>query len=278
MKFLPIFLIFLLSSCQEQVIKTHDFDRIQNILQMADENTLIVFDIKDVLLKAKDQILQHQNKDYRKQFSKNMSDDLYSIVLLQRELVPVDSRFVGLIDDLQKKEIKVIALTSCLTGKFGKIDAQEDIRIRDTILSEYHFEKSWPESVPENLGYLSIKKPNHAIIFKQGIIFASRAPKGEALKAFLKIKRHNFKKIIFIDNKEKNIVSLQKMASELGVSLVAIHYTGIEENIPQSFNQELANFQFEVLKKERLWLNDEDAMKRLDSIKGVIIQPSHLLP
>ena len=252
--------------CEAAVIKTDKFEVIQDILEMADEHTLVVFDIKDVLLKANDQILQHHNKDYRKKLSKNMSDEVYSVTLLQRELISVDDRFVGLIGRLQEKGVKVMALTSCLTGKFGKIDALEDIRMRDIKQAGYHFEKSWENTPPKNLGYLSQKKPDHLTLFKEGIIFASRAPKGDALKAFLKGEKHDFKKVIFVDNKKKNIVYIQNAAYQLGIELVAIHYTAVENSPKEPLDEALAQFQFDMLKKEERWLRDKEAMKALKSI------------
>lgn len=130
---------FYTAICFAETIATSDFEIIEAKVQEADENTLVIFDVDDVLLHPKDQILKIHNKPHAEEIYKQIearltqaeAQELYSYSLLQRQNGPVDERIITLIDQIQSKGIKVLALTNCLTGTFGKIDSLEDWRIQE---------------------------------------------------------------------------------------------------------------------------------------------------
>ena len=81
---------------------------------------------------------------------------VYSLIFLQRNNGPVDEKFIQLISDLQRKGIKVLALTNCFTGRMGAIDSMEDWRINELERIGYHFDKSWPDTKPYHFEGLSL--------------------------------------------------------------------------------------------------------------------------
>lgn len=80
-----------------EFITTNNFSIIREILYCADENTLIIFDVDEVLLSAIDQSLKQRHYLYEKITNikdPNIIRELYSIIFAQSELTPVDERFI----------------------------------------------------------------------------------------------------------------------------------------------------------------------------------------
>lgn len=140
MKKIISFIFVILASfhgtCLAEIIKTDDTKVIEATLALIDADTLVIFDVDDVLMHADDQILKSQNKDackilvkkLKQQVGKDKIQEVTSIILLSRKNSPVDPRMVSAIEDLQKRNIKVLALTNCATGKFGLIPNTENWR------------------------------------------------------------------------------------------------------------------------------------------------------
>ena len=125
-------LTFFCNLCFAEIIKTNDTKIIEKILASVDADTLVIFDVDDVLIHADDQILKLQNADackvlvkkLKQQVGKDKIQEVTSIILLARKNSPVDSKMISIIEDLQKRDIKVLALTNCSTGKFGLFSNQ----------------------------------------------------------------------------------------------------------------------------------------------------------
>jgi hypothetical protein len=87
-------------------------------------------------------------------------------------------------------------------------------------------------------------------------------PKGEVLKAFLDYAELSPKKIIFVDDKEKNLKSVEAFAREAKIPFIGFQYTAIVDRSKSLLNEKRAQLQFEVLEKEHKWLSDEEADKQ----------------
>jgi len=67
MKIINIFfvtIIFWSTSTLAAIVQNSDFESIKNLMQKANEETLVIFDVQDVLLEPLDQILKVNNKKY----------------------------------------------------------------------------------------------------------------------------------------------------------------------------------------------------------------------
>lgn len=192
-----------------EIIKTPTLAPIESVIKQANSDTLVIFDVDDVLLMPNDQILEKHNKHYlegvekklEKQLGEPVAQVLYSIIFIQRHNSPVDEKIIKLISRLQADGIKVLALTNCFTGKFGKITSMEDWRINELNRTGYDFGKSWSGLAPhhfEGLGKVGkglSAKSSSAPAFKKGVVLTSSVSKGEALKAFLAYAQFMPKKI-----------------------------------------------------------------------------------
>jgi hypothetical protein len=266
MKAIPIiFIVFLLfaSECFGDIIKTNDYKVIESYISKADHDTLVIFDVDDVLLHPKDEILKKLNKPFLEVLEKEMEErlpesetqDLYSLILLQRIVEPVDKRMTALIQRLQKKKIKVIALTNCATGSFGKINALQNWRIFELKRLGYDFGEPWRSTHEQFFkGAKDIKRPP---LFKKGVVFTSGVSKGAALEAFLAYANLRPKKIIFIDDKRKYLESVEEYTTIEGIEFLGIEYTMVKDSKIDPLDEERAKLQFVILEEEHQWLSDE---------------------
>lgn len=259
-------------TAQAEIIKASDIQTIEEVLNKAEADTIIVFDVADVLLTSKDLILKAHYKQFKKELKNRIVSSagpdeakiLYSIISKERKNGPVDPKMPLLISKLQSKGIKVLGLTSCYTGKLGNIESLEDWRLNELLNTGYDFKKSWPDTKEKTFkGLISTNKEALPPVFKQGIIFASRVPKGEVLKAFLDYANLKPRKIIFVDNRTKNIESVQNFANANGILFTGVEYSAVIEAKIEPLNIKRAEFQFETLIKEKKWLSDEEADNRM---------------
>ena len=89
-----------IQECAGEIITTNDFNVIADTLQSPNQDTLVIFDVGDVLLQPQDQILKSHHhvelesfeKMIDQTFSKTMADELYSVIWLNRKIDLIDER------------------------------------------------------------------------------------------------------------------------------------------------------------------------------------------
>lgn len=265
-----LIILFFCNFCFANIIQTDSINCIETTLQSADQDTLVIFDIDDVLLLPKDQILRLENREYLKELNRKLeqlvgkeeAQFLYSIIFEQRQNGPVDSKMRDLISNLQSQGIKVLALTNCFTGAFGKIKSMEEWRCYELHKHGYHFDQSWPTLKPKQFhdlnkqGNGSAAKSNSIPMFIRGTVFTSSVSKGKTLQAFLKYAQLSPKRIIFIDDKERHLKSVQHVALAHNISFIGIKYTAAHNLAREALNKSRAELQFEILKKDKKWITD----------------------
>lgn len=247
------------------IITTNNFDTIKTNIAAANANTLVIFDIDEVLLQPKDQILKIKHHEQLQQIFHNFSpklteqqiQELDSLIMLQRQIEPIDPKFIELIATLQNKQIKTLALTQCSTGPLGKVPNLENWRIQELKKLGYHFDKSW-----KNIKATFFRNIRSQVdlqrtpAFKQGILFSCGRPKGDTLKAFLQYIKLQPKNIIFVDDKIKNINSIAKFTKQNKITFLGIHYTKVATTKLPALNQDMVKLQFDTLYKTHKWIPD----------------------
>jgi hypothetical protein len=270
--------VFISLVSEAKIITTDKISDIEAEFAQADNETLVIFDYDDVLLEPVDAALLTENEKVSDKIAvdlmkgKSVSKDQMIIALsvLTRDMKTqlVHEKWSLLITVLQSCGIKTILLTSCGAGKQGVVDAVENVRRNHLLNVRIDFRKSW----------ISVKRfefPNiprkhyplcntHFCAFVDGMLFADGADKGHALKAFLaKIPQYKFKKIIFVDDKLKNLKSVEKICNEIGAQFVGIEFTHSKIKKHPVLNPERVKKQYETLMLEKRWISDEE-MEFLD--------------
>jgi len=267
--FIFVILTCCYNTCFAEIIQTNEIKVIEESVNSNDADILVIFDVDEVLIMPKDQILQSPHREYINKLdtflfaSEQESENLWSIIFDQRQSIPVDPKMINMMATLQSKGIKVMALTHAMTGKLGYITSMKDWRYNELIRHGYDFEKSWKGTQDKTFNGLE-KSSNRLAsevssppMFFKGIIF-TEIDKGEALEAFLSHYKLKFKKVIFIDDKKKNLESVEKTLSKLNIAFVGIEYTAAVMQT-EPLNTKRAELQFQVLGKQRKWLSDSEA-------------------
>ena len=267
---LALFLVLICGEAFAEITPTPNLIPIETALKKADLNTLVIFDVNDVLITHKDQILQPEHKadfkklarEHEKRYSHEELQKLDSIISLSNPYEVVDIKSLQLIHNLQKRGIKVLALTKYMTGSFGNIPSLENWRVGMLENFGYTFKNSWSTFKSKTFAELQSKDPKRFPVFKSGVLFTNGLTKGETLKAFLQYADFSPEKIIFIDNNRKYLESVETFAKEAGIPFIGFEYTAIAARPKTPLDEKRARLQFEILGKEHKWLNDQEANLR----------------
>ncbi len=258
-------MLFTVNISFAEIIKTNNFKIIEKNIQATNTGTLLIFDVDDVLLQPKDQLLKSNNEDYFKKIYQNVetrtnktqAEKLFSLIMLQRKIEPVEKQIIELVNTAQKNGIKVLALTFCSTGKLGTINSLEDWRTKELKVLGYNFDKSWGKLTKKNFNQLPINGSNKFVAFQQGVLFTGGVSKAAALNVFLNYADHKPKKIIFVDDKKYNLEIVEKFANEANIEFLGIEYTFVQDSKIEPLNKTRARLQLEILEKEHKWLSDQ---------------------
>lgn len=244
------------SSLFGEIIESND---IRDLLKYADPDTLFVFDLNDVLMEASQSLGSDHWADFevKKQMKeKNLSKEevlesfvpVWHKILLVSNAKPVEPTTVGTIRRLQKANIKLLGLTSrYIEMAYPTHSKLCSIGIDFTKTPVYPLDKEIPG------GY--------AAKYIDGIIFVGlKNDKGLTLMRFLDLIQYLPKKIVFIDDKLKNVQSVEKAVTARGIPFIGLRYGYLDAQEKQ-FNSAIANIQWEHFGKI---LPDEKALQLLN--------------
>lgn len=216
---------------------------IEDILPFIDEETWVLVDLDNCMFEGA-QALGHANWFYdelHQRMQKGMSrdeaiGDAYPTWIKVQKVCrvkPLDNNFVPLLLTLQTKGITMMGLThrqpSVADSTIGQVNSL-GFDYLATAPSKDNF------AVPS-------KNPT---IYFQGILFVGDYNKKiDVFESFLTLINKNPKKILFIDDKRKNVEELEYLTKH-GVEYVGVHYTAIEQAKPV-YIREIAEFQYKFL-------------------------------
>jgi hypothetical protein len=235
-------------------------------MDLADSDTLVVFDVDEVLITFDDLILRPCGKHFTpaswKGIYQEELDYLTSIIWNESKTILVDPSAPELVNKLVNRGVKVIALTACPTGDFGIIEKIEDWRLKILKRLNIDFSNTFPKN---QVIYFDDgdKKERDYPLFKEGILFIGNGEKtkGDLLVQFFEEIQWYPSKVIFIDDRMYNLTSVESALNKIKILYQGYHYKGME-NLPNNFNEQIAEFQFFHLRKEHKWLSDLEAEKK----------------
>lgn len=220
----------------------HSLKEMDQHLQNAGSESLIVFDIDETLLTPEKPSFQRPNIEKHRQIIrevlKNVEKEkhplLVNVMLLESGMLLIEDRTPDLIKSWQKKGIKTIALSSAMSGEIDGVDLLEK-RLRHFEETKIDFSTSFPD-------HKELIFPNHNIYygasarFKQGVLHSnschrakSAAPeKGPILIEFLSKAKCSPKAIFFADDKLEILQEVEKTLREKDptIKFIGFHYQG----------------------------------------------------
>lgn len=253
-----------------KIIETTEFSIIESYLQEADINTLVIFDIDEVIIETKDSILKPQNKAHflkmEEELLTHTSNDeaLYfrSIIYQEQEIELVDARILDILNSLKNKGINTTAITYIATGPRGKIARFEDWGL--SRLNKLGIDFRELNNFKDHT-FSELPAKHGVPLTKHGVTFTALESKGLLLAALLKYNSFSPKKIIFIDDKLCNLESVASTCENLGIPFIGIQYLAVIKSNKWEFNEKLAHLQFKTLEKEHRWLSDQEAQRQLNT-------------
>jgi len=71
--------------------------------------------------------------------------------------------------------------------------------------------------------------------------------------------------VIFLDDKEENILSVEKYCQKNSIEYLGIHYTAALDNTKKITDDSIARFQIKNLYNKETWLSDHEAKSKIDA-------------
>ena len=268
--FLLVFSI-LITHVMGEIKKTGDLTPIFEALQEADDQTLVVFDVHDVLTVPSDQILR---KPYKKRLKECLAEVaalqgneeasmLESIVKQQHRVDLVDPRMAQLVRDLKERHIPALALTNAWTGEGRGSCAHEDHVLAQLHAVGIDFSTSFPSVGSMSLECSKRTTVEGLALFKKGVIFTCGLPKGHMLKAFLERVAMRPSHIVFVDDKLTNLESVESFCQEALIPFLGFQYTASVKTPSVHFQEKRSELQLMMLKTEKRWIGDDEANQML---------------
>jgi len=245
-----------------------DSSNVKDLLAHVDEQTLVIFDIDGVLMVPK-QILGSDPWAYYEgdKFIAKCGDVpaglrafLPTWIYVQKhiEVKLVDEALLTVLKTLKERGIQAIGFTARGVELVDRTIEQLDslgIKLKS------NFEQAG-ELVTEEFCY------------KNEILFtAAGSNKGGVLKKFFSLKGKRPKKIVFLDDRSKNIASMEKMCEAENIPFVGIRYGGADD-VVEKFNGAngwlIGDVQLRFLKRFGLILSDEKADEELKFFSKIL--------
>lgn len=289
------------SSINEAIKKIDSLAQAQGELDKADQQTLVVFDVDETLIKPTDTALQllwqpavfskedvqwmRQLKAKRqKHLAKTCSfyageafTRIWSQQLLKSSYVPIEPTTVETVRKLQQRGIKVIALTACRAGRRGDIPALQQWRFDELkklaidFSSAFPFKEKWIEELPLNEGY-------HPMYYR-GILMATYTnPKGNVLSAFLDHCGWAPKKILFFDDRKDYVEGVVRAMRARGISCHGYWYCAVRRQ-KIKLKRTIVQAQFDYLIQHGHMISEQEAASILsgDKTKWVVYEKKQVI-
>ncbi len=272
-----------INSGSSSLTRTDNITHILNLIKrVANNDTLIVFDVDEVLLHPKDAILSGDNSrwSYLDTYADKHNDVVIDYEKLEIvlsfciERTNVDKNMQDVINYIANQNIKALALTHCEFGKMpagGNVNyaSIEEWREGDLLKIGIDFTKLSQLNTECYRELLLLGDGETALLYN-GIIFTNGNDKGECLEAALKNINLHPSTIVFIDDHVRNLTSVREFCEDSSINFYGIHYTAAAQ-INTECNEAREKLQLETLVEEYRWLSDSEADGMLDLWECILL-------
>lgn len=223
------------------VSEIHESKQIKDFLahlNEGDEHSFVVLDLDNTVMES----IQELGSDqwfvklmaYAIEISPSKETEalvlaIYNAVQQRTKMKAVEDDVVSIIKKLQNRGTPVLALTArgpeIMQATFNQLD----------LIGINFYNKRWGQDSFK----LKIDDKEDRVIFNQGILFCSGSNKGICLDAFFKAINYHPQNIIMVDDKEKHLESVKKIAKG---NFVGLRYGYLDEKVSQ-FKKEKAEAQ-----------------------------------
>lgn len=225
-----------LFTAQAHITQVNTMEEVLSFFNEADSSTLAIFDVDMVLVQPSHPAFQMANMKRHSPIAKRIMHELpaakqmifLSLMSIGSEAILIDAHMPHYLQRIAQKG-PVMALTANLTGELAFIKNMEAWNILRLRQLGIDFSSGAPYAHPLVFNELPAFRGNHST-YTQGILFVNgtACTKGEALSAFLQKTALAPKKIIFVDDREDNLKSVEAALQkhETPIQYQGLHYLG----------------------------------------------------
>lgn len=252
---------FIISVFTLQAREVATMREVMDYFKDANEETLILFDVDMVLIQPNEPAFQMANmKRHKALFRKVINDmpeekrDLFlNLVNVNTESMLLDPETPQALRNLSSRKIPTMALTANFTGSLAHIHNVPLWKIGRLSQFGIDFTQSAPYASDMALSDLPSFRGNHSL-FTHGILFVNGIEKGPALISFLKKISYVPKKIIFIDDREANLTSVERALKEYNPEIVymPVHFVGASNYPSRIVDEEEFETRWQEIAKQAL--------------------------
>lgn len=267
------FIFFVLDESLADVKVARYADDIKEIMKpYKTEKILLLLDVDYVLYAPRDRVLRYAGEagryraDWFERLAKDFKDQtitlegievpyasfLISTILFNGDIELVSPDMLDIINTISAQpNITALGFTANEPGRLGIVASQAELLV----------------SRLRQLGYEFVGDHNHLFLEPMpecisSVVFTGKQPKSIAMVELLKHLSQPYQMVILIDDRMKNIQSVQAALENTSVNFLGIHYTELQDR-NEPLSKSIAEKQFEVLYKDHMWLSDEQANDQL---------------
>lgn len=261
-----ILMILCIFSCYAQIRQVKDMKEVSDYLSTADSKTLAIFDVDMVLVQPSDPAFQMANMKRFGAISKRIMKEVpaekqmmfLSLMTISSEPVLIDECTPKFLNSISQRGIPTMGLTANLTGSFGPIKNMEEWRIKTLRLLGIDFTQSAPYQRSLIFDDLFSYRGNYST-YLDGVLFVNgtTVSKGDAFLSFLKKTGFLPDKIIFIDDREDNLKSLEAAIQTLErpIKYQGLHFLGAQKYPSKIISEEEFESKWQQLSIQAKQLN-----------------------
>ncbi|MBX7066601.1 MAG: DUF2608 domain-containing protein [Parachlamydiales bacterium] len=250
-----------IKSIEIPFITAQDLSVVKEVLERADADTLVLWDVDQTLIVPDDPILRPKWEQLLDHLiggkviidAEGKKRYIFREILTNAAHSVLDAGSVSLIDELQGKGVSVIAFTAAPGGKIGKIDSFVDWRIEE--LEKFGFQFGLGLSA-DKIELPKDPELEFPPVYKSGVLITSLHDKGPVLLDFLQALDWTPRQIIFIDDQMSNLKSVSQSLKGK-TRFVGIHYTAASK-LMSDLDIEKAKEQVEHFIQTGEWITSSD--------------------
>lgn len=263
-----VFILVCLSVLQNSYADSYKtisyIQEMSEVLYNTDQDTLVVFDVDNVISTPADLIGRPKArairraifKEYEQKYGRERIEHIHALYMMKGNGGLVEPNIKEIIAELQQRKIPTIALTAMGAKKWGNIDD----------LMEWRIFRLKQKGI--SFAFKNLKKRilwDDEAGYESGIIFSGKQSKGVTLQYFLEnIAYYQPKHIIFIDDNTKHLNSVSEMCNRLKIKFTGFHYKAAVFDQDQELSPEIARLQIKALDEKEIWISDSEARKIIE--------------
>jgi hypothetical protein len=254
-----------LSTLTAEIVET---DQIETILPAIEQDTLVLFNIAEVLTDSEISLGSSPWRAYLREQAPNLTHIPYHVhdklTWLAFNCIPhkpVETITPAIIQYLQEKEIAVAAFTSRGRTEWYSTEIQGVDEATENVLSLMFidFAKS---SLP--FVFIQMEGNPYLLHYRNGIFYSNHMKKGDFLKQLLEDSGYKPSSVVFVDDKRDSLESVEAALKELNIPFHGFWYTHTKKD-RINFSPMVANIQLEALIKNHKLLSDKEAQDIVES-------------